>query len=266
MTESNDTNNLTIKRQSLLGYPIDLTNENLSIMRFRKAQANSLGLHIVTINAEMIITAMKDPNLDRIIRHADLIIPDGASIILALKLYGLNIQRLPGIELAYKLIEICADSDLEIALIGAKPEILETCKQNLLNTYPQLKIVAAQHGYFQPCEEADIVKQIAALKPKLVLIALGVPRQEFFIDKWQKDFPHSTLIGVGGSFDVWANYVKRAPKIFCDFHLEWFYRLLKEPWRYKRMMQSLPLFVWLIAKEYLNLKQSSKIDNLRGKH
>jgi N-acetylglucosaminyldiphosphoundecaprenol N-acetyl-beta-D-mannosaminyltransferase len=236
-------------RQQVLGYPVDTVDEPLALEIIEEAWRNQRGLHIVTLNAEMVIAAQKDQTLDRIIRHAHLIIPDGSGVVWAMRLHGTKADRLPGIELAQSTLDLAAQKNVKVALIGGKPEVLAKIEATLPIKHPGLKIVAAQNGYFSADEEEELIERVAEAQPELVLVALGVPKQEFFIDKWQQLFPHAVLVGVGGSFDVWAGTVKRAPAVFRKLHLEWFYRLICEPWRFRRMGSALPSFALQVLQE-----------------
>ena len=229
-------------RHKVLGYPVDVVDEESAIKVVQAAWQNEKGIHIVTLNAEMVVQAQENQELDRIIRHAHLIIPDGAGVVWALKLAGQESSRLPGIELAQKTLEMACREGRRVALLGGKPEVMVALKEVLPKLYPGIKIVGAQDGYFTKDQEDEIVDELSSREPELVLVALGVPKQEYFIDKWHHSFPEAVMIGVGGSFDVWTGQVKRAPAFFRKFHLEWFYRLMKEPWRARRMMSSLPRF------------------------
>ncbi len=229
-------------RQQVLGYPVDVVDEGLALEVIEDAWRAGRGLHIVTLNAEMVVAAQQNSELDRIIRHAHLIIPDGAGVVWAVRLGGGSVNRLPGIELAQASLSRAALRKKRVALLGGKPEVLEKLKRELPARYPGLEIVAVQHGYFGPDDEETIVENIAEQAPDLVLVALGVPKQEFFIDRWNAVLSKSVLVGVGGSFDVWAGNVKRAPLFMRRMHLEWLYRLLVEPWRWRRMGSSLPSF------------------------
>lgn len=271
-------NNQVFARRQILGYPVDLINLEQAIEYIEGCIKQRKFLHVVTINAEMIMQAMKNQDLDRIIRRAQLIIPDGSSVVLSFRLYGFKVSRLPGIELAYEVLKKCVSQGYEVALIGGSKEVLTKVVKLLPEKkLPGLSIVYSHHGYFTNLtEEEEVSKNITRANPKVVLIALGVPKQELFIERWQQYFPHSVIIGVGGSFDVWAGYVKRAPKFFCQLHLEWFYRLLKEPWRFQRIASSLPVFVYLVMSEYFkfglnkikkkNLKVQSTNDDSIEQH
>lgn len=244
-------------RHKVLGYPVDVVNEDSAISVVQAAWQGERGMHIVTLNAEMVVQAQKNAELDRIIRHAHLIIPDGSGVVWALKLAGQQSSRLPGIQLARKTLEVACREGRRIALIGGKPEVMVQLKAKLQEDFPGIKIVGAQDGYFTRDQEPEIVDELLPQEPELILVALGVPKQEYFIDKWQHSFPRAVMIGVGGSFDVWTGTVKRAPEIFQKCHLEWFYRLLSEPWRAKRMMSSLPSFALQVLGENLKGKSSN---------
>ncbi len=245
-------------RQKVLGYPVDVVDHSDAVEVLEAAWSSERRLHVVTVNSEMIVAAQRDAELDRIIRHAHLIIPDGAGVVWALKFAGVKSTRVPGIELAYAALEKAAATGRRVALLGGKPEVLQALKEKLAQAMPSLNIVASHDGYFTSDNEDEVVDQLAAAEPQLLLVALGVPKQEYFIDKWHPRFSNAVMIGVGGSFDVWAGVSQRAPKIFQDLNLEWFYRLLKEPWRYKRMGSTLPNFAFQVIAESLGRRLSGK--------
>jgi len=245
-------------RQFVLGYPVDLLDQDQALDKIELAWGASGGqgghLHVVTLNAEMVVTSQKDTDLDRIVRHADLIVPDGAGVVFALRLKGAAVNRLPGIELAHGALARAARSGQPVALMGGRAEVMDKLVEVLPTQHPGLKISAYQNGYFDADEETAVVERLSKSQPKLVLVALGVPRQEYFIDRTKSSFPHSVVIGVGGSFDVWTGFVERAPEIYRKYHLEWLARLLKEPWRFKRMASTLPKFACQVLAEKLRGK------------
>lgn len=238
-------NNEKKDRESILGYPVDILSYEEAFQQAKNALSNKNAMHVVTLNPEMIIRAQKLTELSSCIKSAELIIPDGVGILLALWLKGKMLSKtVPGIELSEKLIEYCANNDISVAFLGAKQEILSLMITKLQNKYNGLKISTSYNGYYKPEDEETIAHNISKYKPGLVLIALGVPKQELWIKKYKRLFPESILIGVGGSFDVWSGNVKRAPKLFRMLKLEWLYRLISEPFRAKRIFSSLPYFVW----------------------
>lgn len=238
-------------RQKVLGYPVDVVDEPLALEVIESAWRQGRGLQIVTLNAEMVVAAQQDRELDRIVRHAHLIIPDGAGVVWALRLAGQSVDRLAGIDLASSALDRAANAGRSVALIGGHKDVLAKVEHVLPKRHPGLKIVSSHHGYFGFDDEEAVVDQVAHVEPELVLVALGVPKQEYFIDRWQSAFPKAVMIGVGGSFDVWAGTTKRAPVLMQKMHLEWLYRLVTEPWRWKRMGSALPNFGWQVVRDRL---------------
>lgn len=205
-------------------------------------QRQGIGSHVITLNAEMAMQADRSPDLKTALHQADLVIPDGAGIVLYFRLKGHRINRCPGIELAEAVLQKLGPEQ-SVFFLGAAPGIAEQAAQAWQTRRPQLQVSGIQHGYFTPAEEPDIIQRLADLQPTVILVALGVPRQEFWIQKQRSRCPQAIWIGVGGSFDIWAGLKERAPKWFCDNHLEWLYRLYQEPWRWRRML-ALPHFAF----------------------
>lgn len=222
----------------LLGYKIN-TYDFDSAIKF----ANSISGQVITINPEMILNS----NIKDIINNSELVIPDGIGVQLGLMILGHKIKRIAGIEFSHRMIEECAKNNQSVALIGAKSEILTKTKGNLQKEFPSLYITYSHDGYFE--DEEKIINDLIIRQPRLVLCALGSPKQEIFINKIKKVLPESLFIGVGGSFDVWSGVVQRAPKFFQNLGLEWLYRTIKEPKRFKRIFPTLPLFVLMVLRE-----------------
>lgn len=225
-------------KAKLLGFYID-TYDFESAVEFAKS-ANG---QVVTINPEM----MSNPDMIEIVNSSQLVIPDGIGVEIGLKICGYNVRRIPGIQFAYRMLEECAKNSQKVALVGAKPEIIEKACQNLTKDIENLDIAYSHDGYFK--EDEPILEELKNSNPRLVLCALGSPKQEFFIKKAQELLPNSLFIGVGGSFDVWSGVVQRAPEIYQKLGLEWLYRTVKEPQRLKRIFPTLPLFVLRVLKE-----------------
>jgi N-acetylglucosaminyldiphosphoundecaprenol N-acetyl-beta-D-mannosaminyltransferase len=206
--------------------------------------AEGRGAHVVTLNAEMSMAAEQDPAIATVIREADLVIPDGAGIVIYLKLKGLNQQRCPGIELAEAMVRAVGErgADYPIAFYGAKPEVMERAAQRWRDRIPDINLIT-RHGYIDAGEMEEWKHVLKETQPKLILVGLGVPRQENWIRENRSLCPEAIWIGVGGSFDIWSGIKQRAPKFFLDNHLEWLYRLYQEPWRWRRML-ALPQFLW----------------------
>lgn len=204
---------------------------------------------IVTINPEMISAAHSKPEFAKIIDQAELVVPDGIGVELGLKILGHNVRRIAGVELGKALIVKFSEENKSVAMIGAKPEVINLAVKNLKEELPNLNVVYSHDGYFS--EDDTILDEVVKASPDLILVALGSPKQEFFINQLKAKLPRATMIGLGGSFDVWAGVVKRAPKIYQKLGLEWLYRTLKEPKRFKRIFPTLPLFVLKVLNERL---------------
>lgn len=202
---------------------------------------------IVTINPEMISAAQKNLDFAEIINSAELVVADGIGVEIGLKILGYKVKRIAGIDLGKALVEKFTASGKSVAMIGAKPGVVDSAIENLSKEYKNLNVVYSHDGYFD--NDEDIIASVISANPDLILVALGSPKQEFFIHNLKEKLPNSTLIGLGGSFDVWAGVVERAPKIYQKLGLEWLYRTFKEPKRFKRIFPTLPLFVLKVLKE-----------------
>lgn len=228
----------------ILGYGVDS-------FTFDEAVEYAYSHHgqIVTINPEMISEARKNKDFSEIVEHADLVVPDGIGVEIGLKILGHKVRRIPGIELGRALIVKFSDENKTVAFVGAKPEVVESAVKMLRTDIQNLNVVYFHDGYFK---DANIIMDsLYQAKPDLVLVALGSPKQEFFIAEMKTRLPNSTFIGLGGSFDVWAGHVERAPEIYQNLGLEWLYRTIKEPKRFKRIFPTLPLFILRVLKERL---------------
>lgn len=204
---------------------------------------------VVTINPEMITSALKNADFANIINNADLVIPDSVGVELGLKILGKNVRRIPGIEFGKNLLKRFASTGKKVALVGAKPEVMELATSNLKNEIENLNIVYTHDGYFK--DDVTILNEITNSQPDLILVALGSPKQEFFISELKNKLPNAIMVGLGGSFDVWAGVVERAPEIYQKLGLEWLYRTVMQPERFKRIFPTLPLFVLRVLKERL---------------
>lgn len=199
---------------------------------------------IVTINPEMYTEAENNPEFKKILDEAELIVPDGIGIKIGLKLKGYNVERVPGIDFARTLLDWCAKNNKPVAIIGSKEEVISKAVENLKNEISGLDIVYYHNGYFDNNEE--IYNSLKEANARLVLVALGSPKQEFFIYKAKQVLPPCLMIGIGGSLDVWSGNVKRAPKIYQKLCLEWLYRTICQPERLKRIFPTIPLFLWKV--------------------
>ncbi len=210
--------------------------------------------YIVTPNPEIVYLTLDDPAFRSLINGAALVLPDGIGIIYAAKILGKALfGRVTGIDFADLLMHRLAQEGLRLFLLGAKPGVAELAAENLQKKHPGLIISGCKDGYFQDSQEAvDAIN--AAGGAEVVFVCLGAPKQEHFMAEQLDKLDASLLCGLGGSLDVFAGTVKRAPAIFSKLGLEWFYRLYKEPWRFRRMLK-LPLFLLLAVKKRFSIGQ-----------
>lgn len=203
---------------------------------------------IVTANPEIVMTAKDDPSYREIINNvADYVTADGIGIVKAARMLGKRLpERVTGYDLFTWFLDTANQDKLRVYLIGAKPEVIQAVEKKVKSEYPDIDLVGCEDGYFKDSLET-VASRIKAAQPDLVFAALGFPKQERLLAILREEGLQATMMGVGGSFDVFSGMAKRAPKAFQDAHLEWFYRLLKEPTRIGRMMV-LPKFVVEVKK------------------
>jgi N-acetylglucosaminyldiphosphoundecaprenol N-acetyl-beta-D-mannosaminyltransferase len=208
----------------------------------------SPGAHyVVTPNPEIVEVCREDPAAKSAVNGADLVLPDGIGVIKGAAMLGTPLkEKTPGIEFAARLMEKMAGEGLSLYLLGAKPGVAEQAAENLKKQYPGLVIAGTQDGYFK--DDVPVVEAIRQSGADAVFVCLGAPKQEKWMAKNGAATGVHLLCGLGGSLDVFAGVVERAPKFWTDHGLEWFYRLCKEPKRIGRMMK-LPLFLVHVKQE-----------------
>lgn len=225
----------------LLGFKIDTYSFEEAISKAKELIDGKSVAQVVTINPEMFEYSNKDTDFTNIVKEAEMVIPDGIGVKIALQINGTNTDRIPGVDFAQKLLEESAINNIPVAIIGAKEDVITKAIENLQNKINGLNIVYYHNGYFD--NDEDIYNEISHKSPKLVLVAMGSPRQEKFIYSAKKILKPCLMIGIGGSLDVWSGNVKRAPKFFQKLGLEWLYRTITQPERLKRIFPTLPLFI-----------------------
>ncbi|MGJ7045963.1 WecB/TagA/CpsF family glycosyltransferase [Thermoanaerobacterium thermosulfurigenes] len=222
--------------------PIDKVNMKQAVDTVEKFLSEDRLHMVATPNAEIVMMAQKDPEYKEILNKTDLNVPDGSGVIFASKIYKEELpERVAGFDLMMELIKVASAKKYKIYLLGAKSDVVKAAYLNLKRQYSEIDIVGFHDGYFSKDDEDEIIYDINEKNTDLLFVALGAPKQEKWIYENRNKLKAKVAIGVGGSFDVIAGKVTRAPEIYRKLGLEWFYRLLKEPWRYKRMM-ALPKF------------------------
>ncbi|NLE24069.1 MAG: WecB/TagA/CpsF family glycosyltransferase [Clostridiaceae bacterium] len=204
---------------------------------------------IFTPNSEIIMQAIREPELKHILNNAELVVPDGAGVILASRIMKNELkEKVSGIDLVKKILANTEKRPTSFFILGGKPGVAEKASINILYDYPKAKILGYRNGYFDENEVPEIIKQINESKAEILLVGLGAPKQEKWIHQYAGELNCRILMGIGGSIDVFAGTVKLAPEFMRKAGLEWLYRLIKEPKRAKRMLD-LPRFILLTLKK-----------------
>ena len=201
---------------------------------------------LYTPNSEIVQACIETPELYDVINSAELIIPDGIGVVKAANILGtpFGAGKIAGCEVGEAFIKRLSETDYTVFLLGGKPGVAEQAAQKLTEKYPGIKFAGFRDGYFKKeGEENDaVIAQVNGSGADVLFVCLGAPAQEKWIYQNRAKLTSvNAMLGLGGSLDVYAGTVKRAPKIFINLGLEWFYRLLCEPWRFKRMLK-LPKF------------------------
>ncbi|MGE5416738.1 MAG: WecB/TagA/CpsF family glycosyltransferase [Acidobacteriota bacterium] len=226
----------------VLGCRVDVVDMTQAMQSVETAIVNRTPLNIVTLNAEMIYQAQASKDLMRLYAQAGLVTPDGIGTVWALRRQGHEVkERVTGIDLSDRIIQLAALQNWGIYLLGGQPGVADIATNVLRENNPGLRIVGTHHGFFSENDDKVIVEQIRQAQPDVLLVALGAPKQDYWIEKYLADLEVPVCIGVGGSLDVWSGNVKRAPAFWRRSGLEWLYRLVSEPSRIKRQIV-LPLF------------------------
>lgn len=209
---------------------------------------NNKKTFVVTANPETFMISEKNEDVRKMLLDKETVmVPDGIGVLKAGKKIGYNIEeRITGIDIANKLLKFGNEQKKSIYLFGSKEEVIDSMKKVIKEQYPNLGLVGTSNGYVT--DNDKVFDEIVMLEPDIVLVALGIPLQEMLIYKHLNRFKKGIFVGVGGSFDVMSGMKKRAPKIFIKLNLEWLYRIVKEPKRFKRFYNSNVKFILEIRK------------------
>lgn len=225
--------------------PVDLDGAVQAVV----AMAGEPGPHlVVTANVELVMRARRAPDLQDILRRAALVVADGVGVVWGARRLGRPLPgRVAGIDLAERLCAEAARRGQRICLIGGGPGVAAAAARGLRRRYAEIQVADASHGYFGPEDETSVIAAIRDAAPTLLLAGLGSPRQERWLDRHLRTLAVPIAIGIGGTLDVWAGRVRRAPRVMRTLGLEWCYRLLSQPGRIRRQL-AIPQFiaaVWL---------------------
>lgn len=236
------------KKVLILGIPFDNLTRKEFLKQLLIRMDRKQKTFIVTANPEIVMYAKEDEEYRQLLLEADYVAPDGIGIVRAAQRLNTPVkERVPGFELMLGLLEIANVHQKRVYFIGAQERIVEKAVNNVQKTCPNVEVAGFHHGYFDH-SDPEMIKKVKETNPDVIFVAFGFPRQEKWIHEYLKEADHGIAVGVGGSFDVLSGEAKRAPKFVQKFHVEWLYRLLKQPSRYRRML-ALPVFIKEVYKQ-----------------
>lgn len=236
-------------RKTILGVPVDTYQPDEFILKIEQGLQQSGVKTIFAVNAEKTMFARKDPALFSALKESDFLIPDGFGPVVGLKLiYGVKVFRTTGIMLMGKLLDLAAKKKSKVFIFGSKPEVIKLASYNIRIKYPALNLVGIQHGYIPEEKYELLVNKINSSKADILFVGLGSPKQEKWIHRYKKFLKVRFCLGVGGSLDVIAERIPLAPSWISNIYLEWIYRFIREPGRFKRQ-KVIPKFIFSMLKE-----------------
>lgn len=234
---------------SLYGVPFSKMDMKETVAYLAEAIEAGRPNRVITGNPIMLMVGLEHPDFHRVLATADLVVPDGAGVVWAANRLKQPVkERVAGFDLMHELLREGDRKSWSAYLLGASPDIIQAAHDNLKAKFPGVRFVGYRDGYFKDSEDEDVIAAIREAKPDMLFVARSTMNQEPWIEKYADALGVPVIMGVGGSFDVVAGKLKRAPAIFRKLNLEWFYRLLQEPSRYKRMLV-LPRFALKVIKD-----------------
>jgi len=239
-----------MQRIEVLGCPMDVASMDDTVETIRSAiSAGQFTQHVV-VNVAKLVNMRDDAQLKESVHSCDIINIDGMGVVLGARFLGHAVpERVAGVDLFHELLKMSEANQFSVFLLGAKDDVVSQATRNVLALYPGLKVAGYHHGYFWD-DEAALVEKVRASGAKLLFVAITSPKKENFINRWRDQLGVDFVMGVGGTFDVVAGKVKRAPKWMQQYGLEWLYRVIQEPGRmWKRYLTTNVKFAWLLIKE-----------------
>lgn len=246
-----------MKRIQFLGFPMDKATMEETVADIRSKILNGQFTQHVVVNVAKLVNMRKDAELARSVTECDIINIDGMGVVWGANALGHNVpERVAGVDLFHQLNAMAEQESFMVFYLGAKQDVVAETAKRMQAKHPNLKIAGIHHGYFWDDEET-VVEQIHNSGAQLLFVAITSPKKENFINRWRERLGVSFVMGVGGTFDVVAGKVNRAPKWMQRAGLEWFYRIIQEPRRmWKRYLVTNSKFVWLLVKERLHTRHN----------
>ena len=239
-----------MRQARILGCRVDAVGADEAVRHIVTLAQGSGTSTVVTLGTEMVVAAQRDPTFREAINRSALVLCDTIGVLAAVRLQGIVIpQRVTGIDLIDPLCAALASAHLPLFVLGGKDDTAERAAATLRTRHPGLIVAGTHDGYFAPADDEAVARELSRSGARVVLAGLGSPRQERWLDARLKETGCAVGIGVGGSLDVLAGNVERAPARWRRLNLEWLYRLVREPQRWRRQL-ALPIFVFLVLREY----------------
>ncbi|MGC1381141.1 MAG: WecB/TagA/CpsF family glycosyltransferase [Candidatus Baltobacteraceae bacterium] len=238
----------------ILGCRLDPIDADEATERILALARDGRGAQVVTLGTEMVVHAQKDARFRAIVNRSALSLCDTVGLLAVARRRGATLhERVAGVELIERLCERAASQSLGVYLLGGAEGVAADAAAILEVRFPGLQIAGTRNGYFTDDQASEVAATVAASGAKLLFAGLGSPRQEYWLEEHLHETGCGAGIGVGGSFDVIAGRIERAPSVVRRLGLEWLYRLVKEPRRWRRQL-ALPRFVWLVSLDALGLR------------
>ncbi|MCC7293822.1 MAG: WecB/TagA/CpsF family glycosyltransferase [Phycisphaerales bacterium] len=240
-------------QHSILGAPVRAMRME-DVTRAAEVVIHARGhMHIGVVNAAKVVNMRRDAALREAVLKSDLILADGIAVVWAGKLLGMPVpQRVAGIDLMMRLLELADRRGFRVFLFGATEEVNSAVAEVVGSRYPKAVIAGRRNGYYAPSQEEEIALAVREARADMIFVAMSPPKKELFLARWGEVMQVPLSHGVGGAFDVLAGKVRRAPAIWQKLGMEWLYRVVQEPRRmWRRYLVTNTLFIWMLAGEWL---------------
>ncbi len=239
---------LSSRTTNIFDIPISVMSMRETVEYLSEAIRTKCVHQVITANPIIVMAALEDAAYMSVMQQAELIVPDGTGVVWAASRLDKPVaERVAGYDLLHELLREGAPLGWKAYLLGAEPEVIRIAAARIREMYPGIQIVGERDGYFTDDEDREVIADIRAQQPDLLFVARSAKNQEPWIGKYKDELHVPIMMGVGGSFDAIAGKNKRAPELWIRLRLEWLYRLLKEPSRWRRML-ALPKFAWLVLR------------------
>ena len=244
----------------ILGCRLDLLDQDEATEAILRYAREGDVAQVVTLGTEMVVYAQHDDAFRAVVNASALSLCDTVGVLAVARRRGAALrERVTGVDLMEKLCQRAAKEGLPVYLFGGAEGVAADAAAILECSFPGLIVAGTRNGFFTSEEEPAIVEGIRSSGARIIFVGLGSPRQEMWLARNLRATGCGAGIGIGGSFDVISGRVKRAPMIWRELHLEWLYRLIREPRRVRRQL-ALPYFVWLVALDRLGVRRQKGID------